>query len=288
MGLVFSNPDSKIVRPAHPRSPSVRVHEPAFRPPTIPTPAPGRAPRATALRTVQPRAAATRDALLTAGRALLADRDFDALSIAELAGAIGLSVGSFYGRFRDKEAFFGLLQQHVTEEWRGIADDVLGRLRDAGEGPSRIVARIAATYLELLRRDAGVVRACLKHASTHPGSWSPIHATAQAVSEQVAALLAPRLAHLRAVAPDAAGALRDAAAVRHRHQRGAQRSRPAAAGRSPARARARARDDGLPRAAAAGTRQRLTGHECPTSGARSRGARRRHDTTRRDDSMRRV
>ena len=49
------------------------------------------------------------------GRSLLATRDFDTLSIAELAAAQQLSVGSFYGRFRDKEAFFAVLQQQVYQ-----------------------------------------------------------------------------------------------------------------------------------------------------------------------------
>ena len=69
------------------------------------------------LQPVQARAHATRDALLAAGRAMLADGDFDSLSIADLAAASKLSVGSFYGRFRDKEAFFEQLQEQVTAEF---------------------------------------------------------------------------------------------------------------------------------------------------------------------------
>jgi AcrR family transcriptional regulator len=109
---------------------------------------------AAALPAVQPRARATRDAMLRVGRALLQERDFDELSIADLAAANGLSVGSFYGRFRDKASFFALLQQQVTEEWleRGRAFLALtqGREPDA----RRIVSQVCAVFVDVMRRDA--------------------------------------------------------------------------------------------------------------------------------------
>lgn len=151
--------------------------------------------RVAPLRTVQPRARATRDALLSAGRALLEDRDFDAMSIAELAGAIGLSVGSFYGRFHDKASYFVLLQEQVTGEWLADARELLARVADS-RSPARIVDAVCATLVTLFRRDRGFVRAVLQHASTHPDGWMLMRRTGDVFVGEMVAALAPRLTHL--------------------------------------------------------------------------------------------
>jgi len=149
-----------------------------------------------ALRTVQPRAAATRDALLAAARNLLRDRDWEAVSIAGLAGANGLSVGSFYGRFRDKESFFALLQQQVSAEWLERGRALLAAARADARPAARLVADLCAVYIGLMRHDAGFVRASLKHASTHPSSWTPIKSTGEAYVNEIVPVLAPRLERL--------------------------------------------------------------------------------------------
>lgn len=151
-------------------------------------------PRAAALRVVQPRAQATRDSLLAAGRQLLSTRDFDAVSIAELAAANRLSVGSFYGRFRDKEAFFAVLQQQVTAEWLSLAEAMLRR--HAGADAPRLIQSFCELVVDTFRRDAGFFRAALKHASTQPDRWTPIKEAGMAVATALEAALAPALTRL--------------------------------------------------------------------------------------------
>jgi AcrR family transcriptional regulator len=153
-------------------------------------------PSAAALPAVQQRARDTRDAMLSVGRALLQERDFDELSIADLAAANGLSVGSFYGRFRDKASFFALLQQQVTEEWLERGRALLARTQRREPDVRPIVSQVCAAFVDVMRRDAGFVRASLKHASTHPGSWTPIRQTGRVFIAEVAAVLGPRLTHL--------------------------------------------------------------------------------------------
>lgn len=63
----------------------------------------------------QRRARETEQALLGAGRELLAKRDFAAVSVAQIAAACQVSVGAFYGRFRDKMAYFEALRALVME-----------------------------------------------------------------------------------------------------------------------------------------------------------------------------
>jgi AcrR family transcriptional regulator len=152
--------------------------------------------RAGLLRTVQPRALATRDALLATGLELLRERDFESLSIADLAAANKLSVGSFYGRFKDKEAYFTLLQELVVAGWVDAAQRRFGPQRLQGLTPEKIVARVTAFVVAIFREQRGFIRACLKHASTHPSSWTPLKQVGAAFAGDVAALLAPRLEHL--------------------------------------------------------------------------------------------
>src|SRR5579872_7327847 len=64
----------------------------------------------------QRRGQRTRDRLLDAGQRLIARRSVDALSVADIARAANCSVGSFYLRFRDKDAFFrALIAQYLAE-----------------------------------------------------------------------------------------------------------------------------------------------------------------------------
>lgn len=152
--------------------------------------------RAGVLRAVQPRAEATRDALLGAGRRLLNERDFEAMSIADLAAANGLSVGSFYGRFRDKEAYFSLLQEMVTTEWAETTQREFDARKLAGWTAGRIVVLVATRVVSIYRSDRGFIRAALRHASTHTNAWTPLKRVGARFANEVTLLLAPRLTHL--------------------------------------------------------------------------------------------
>lgn len=146
-----------------------------------------------ALRTVQPRARATRDALLSAARALLAEREFDALSVADIAAAAGLSVGSFYGRFRDKDGFFTVLQQQITAEWVADGRRLLAPARLEGRPARAVIDAVCAAHVRTMRRDGGFVRAALKHASVRPDDWTPIRDAGRLHADAVVEALAPRL-----------------------------------------------------------------------------------------------
>src|SRR5262245_324974 len=79
------------------------------------------APRSGVLPTKQIRSKATQDRLIAAGYRLLTTRDLDDLSVAEIAMAAGCSVGAFYLRFENKDAFFRALISHKFEEGRSMA-----------------------------------------------------------------------------------------------------------------------------------------------------------------------
>jgi AcrR family transcriptional regulator len=53
--------------------------------------------------------------MLDAAEALLAERGFDEVSVAEIARRAGVTIGAFYARFPDKEALLEALEERVTE-----------------------------------------------------------------------------------------------------------------------------------------------------------------------------
>ncbi|MBI1196803.1 MAG: TetR family transcriptional regulator [Phenylobacterium sp.] len=63
----------------------------------------------------QERSRRQRDRLLKAGERVFADSGFWQAHVADIAKRAGCSVGSFYRRFRDKEAFFFALQADMAD-----------------------------------------------------------------------------------------------------------------------------------------------------------------------------
>jgi AcrR family transcriptional regulator len=72
------------------------------------------------LRIRQKRGQVTYDALLDTAFALLKDKEFDEISIAELAQKAGYSVGAFYARFRSKDELFDAMVMRHLEDRRRI------------------------------------------------------------------------------------------------------------------------------------------------------------------------
>lgn len=141
----------------------------------------------------QRRAKETEQALLAAGRELLADRDFSAVSVAQIAAACQVSVGAFYGRFRDKDAYFDAVRTQVTQE----TDDAIAQYLESDrweEVPTRVLLEKTMRFLAFgCHANRGVIRASLKHASTRPEEWVPHAQSGQRVIERMVSLLVPRL-----------------------------------------------------------------------------------------------
>jgi AcrR family transcriptional regulator len=67
----------------------------------------------------QKRGRKTYDALIATGFKLLAEREFESITVADLAQAAGYSVGAFYARFKSKDEFFdALIAHHMVERTR--------------------------------------------------------------------------------------------------------------------------------------------------------------------------
>lgn len=141
----------------------------------------------------QRRARETEQALLTAGRQLLAERDFAAVSVAQIAAACQVSVGAFYGRFRDKMAFFDALRTLVMEESDASVARYMAAHRWSEVPPRQIIEKTMRFMVNGCHNNRGVIRASLKHATTRPEEWLPHQKNGQEIIERLVALLVPRL-----------------------------------------------------------------------------------------------
>jgi len=102
----------------------------------------GQAPAGSAPR-VDRRRARTRAALLDAGRALLAERGVDALSVDEIVAAADVAKGSFYNHFTDKEGF----AREIAALVRRQAEQLVQRANAGIEEPAERMARALAVFV---------------------------------------------------------------------------------------------------------------------------------------------
>jgi AcrR family transcriptional regulator len=98
-----------------------------------------------------------------AARRLLAQKDHEQVSVAQLASAAGISVGAFYQRFPNKDAFLG----RIVHEGLYDAQQRMERELDPERWRHSAAGKVTQAIVEAMMRDlhgpgAGVVRAALK------------------------------------------------------------------------------------------------------------------------------
>jgi AcrR family transcriptional regulator len=126
--------------------------------------APRRTDAPAATPTLQSRSRATFDALVRAGRELFAEREFDAVSVAEIAGRAGVSVGGFYARFTGKEALLDAIAERVLAEAAATLDRALAPRRMARAGLEDVVRAYVRTMVTQFRLHRSTIRMILRHA----------------------------------------------------------------------------------------------------------------------------
>lgn len=142
----------------------------------------------------QARSEATFRALVAAGSRALEERDFDAMAIGDIARRAGVSVGAFYGRFENKEAFFSAIQEITVAGIEAQLEATLAGPAARRARAAQLLARVARFSVGVFRAHRGFYVASSKHSSMRPGAWSPVRRLGHRVAERVAARLAPRLA----------------------------------------------------------------------------------------------
>jgi AcrR family transcriptional regulator len=135
----------------------------------------------------QERGGRTRDRLLSAGQALIAKRDFDSMSVAEIAEAAGCSVGAFYQRFRDKGAFFGAL---VASYVSGARATTLALFREFND--DRLIGALVLATATRFRNHAGLIRAAIRKRMEDRAVWEPIRLQGHFTADKFIEWLATR------------------------------------------------------------------------------------------------
>jgi AcrR family transcriptional regulator len=140
----------------------------------------------------QARSRVTRDRLLAAGRRLL-DRDaFEATSIADIASAAGCSVGAFYHRFADKEAFFAVLIETVLADIVAHAKQAVTDERFIEGSIETTLTNCVAYWIQAFRRHQGLIRTVMKKTLHAEETWTPVRQMGQVAFEPFIALLAAK------------------------------------------------------------------------------------------------
>lgn len=133
----------------------------------------------------QKRALATRESILDGLESLLQTREFETLSIAELAREAGVAVGSVYSHFQDKDGLLPALLDRQLER----TQDRLTQLRETGaidgiavEGDERPDLRTAITMsirgaLAQINQSLGVRRALMTYRRLNPDLEIPLART---------------------------------------------------------------------------------------------------------------
>ena len=75
----------------------------------------------------QSRSQQTLERILASSTALIADKPYDSVSIAEIASSARVSVGGFYSRFENKEALLSALQSRFVGETQERIESTLAR-----------------------------------------------------------------------------------------------------------------------------------------------------------------
>jgi AcrR family transcriptional regulator len=168
------------------------------------TPAPSRKPSSTVAAPRQTRSQVGLVKMLQAGRELLeASGNLDDLSINDIVERAGTSIGAFYRRFDNKDAFFEVVQDQVMAEGVAHVRDMLEREPVWRSGDAGAIAdAVVAFYVMVFRRNRGLYHASLLRSSQVKPSWD----AAKEANREVLTLLAPRLVEALLVARGASAA----------------------------------------------------------------------------------
>lgn len=130
----------------------------------------------------QSRSIRNRDSFLKAGVEALGKMPFDEIKISQLAAVSGNSVGSFYTRFQDKEAFLRALRTYAVEaiDREHCAEFVVEKLNGLppGEVLDALVDLLGAIFASRFR---GVLRENYTRIMHADDPWAPIRTHAQLI-----------------------------------------------------------------------------------------------------------
>lgn len=137
----------------------------------------------------QARSQATVEAILTAAARILTKEGFEALTTNRVAAVAGVSVGSLYQYFPNKEALVRALCERHTH---GVRDRIRARFAEAWDLPVAEVARMVIQGMVEVRRHEPRLHQELLRLAPAVGGLGELHAVEQEVEALLAAFIASR------------------------------------------------------------------------------------------------
>ena len=154
----------------------------------------------------QARSQETLERLLDSAEALIADKGFDDVTVAEIAARAGFSVGAVYSRFHDKQGVLHRLQDRFVDEATLTTNDAFDPERWLGASIEEIVSELTVFLVEIHRERRGVLRELLSRTRNEASTVEPKERLVAHVGEHLESLLmarADRIGH-----PNPAAAIR--------------------------------------------------------------------------------
>lgn len=140
----------------------------------------------------QKRSQAARDRLLEAAEREFARRGFNGAIVSDLAREANCSVGSFYRRFKDKEALFFALQQTIYERASRDIDRFFDNPRRADMPLRPLFGELVVNTYRGMNAIAGYFRAFVELAHGNVGVWSRMTELEAQQGRRLAALVVAR------------------------------------------------------------------------------------------------
>lgn len=114
--------------------------------------------------------------MVAACRALAEERgNLDDISLNEVVAEAKTSIGAFYGRFKDKEAFLAYVLEVALREAEGVTQRSIDEDPVWKAGPAEaIVERIVENYVDQFRLNRGLFRGFLRHYSARDARDNPM------------------------------------------------------------------------------------------------------------------
>ncbi len=126
----------------------------------------------------QERSRQLRDKALAHTRELVDQGRFTSTSMAEIAAAVGCSVGALYFRFRDKEALIAsVVEVAMAQELEAQAAQVTDG-RYCGLSLRETVDRCVQDYAGFVHKNEGLIRSLYQRLQAEPRHWAVVRQTA--------------------------------------------------------------------------------------------------------------
>ncbi len=139
----------------------------------------------------QARSRLAQERLLRAGDAVFASKGYDKAHITDIAAAAGYSIGTFYGRFRDKEALFAALQLRFAKRGRANIERFFDLQLSQDTAPAALIETYITATSRVLTRNSGFFRAMYQRslAGEADAYWPELRAATRLAGMRLAAFI---------------------------------------------------------------------------------------------------